>query len=124
MRIPIKATAREPIKQAGYISATSAIQCLLTCEPQPVHTFGSQVRPQERVRVNTASAGRLGQMGSLDERLADFKEERKELEAKLEVLESRTEDAWQDIKDGIELAWDGLKTGLLAARSEFEDKDK
>jgi hypothetical protein len=25
-RIPIKATAREPIKQAGYISATSAIQ--------------------------------------------------------------------------------------------------
>ncbi|KGD65829.1 hypothetical protein Y5S_01053 [Alcanivorax nanhaiticus] len=59
-----------------------------------------------------------------EEKLADFKEERKELEAKLEVLESRTEDAWQDIKDGIELAWDGLKTGLLAARSEFEDKDK
>src|ERR1700733_14080068 len=25
VRIPIKATAREPIKQAGYISATSAI---------------------------------------------------------------------------------------------------
>ena len=25
MRIPIKATAREPIKQAGYISATSDI---------------------------------------------------------------------------------------------------
>jgi len=24
VRIPIKATAREPIKQAGYISATSA----------------------------------------------------------------------------------------------------
>ncbi|MCK0152459.1 hypothetical protein MWU49_01980 [Alcanivorax sp. S6407] len=58
------------------------------------------------------------------EKLADFKEQRKDLEAKLEVLESRSEDAWQDIKDGIELAWDGLKTGLLAARSEFEDKDK
>lgn len=59
-----------------------------------------------------------------EEKLADFKEQRKELEAKLEVLESRSEDAWQDIKDGIELAWDGLKTGLLAARSEFEDNKK
>ena len=28
VRIPIKATAREPIKQAGYISATSAIHAL------------------------------------------------------------------------------------------------
>ena len=43
------------------------------------------------------------------------------LEAKLEKLESHGEDAWQDIKAGVELAWDGLKTGLLAARSEFED---
>ncbi|MED5238310.1 MAG: hypothetical protein VX379_01870 [Pseudomonadota bacterium] len=59
-----------------------------------------------------------------EEKLADFKEQRKDLEAKLDVLESRSEDAWQDIKDGIELAWDGLKTGLLAARSEFEDKKK
>ena len=57
-------------------------------------------------------------------KLDDFNAQREELEARLEVLESRGEDAWQDIKDGIELAWDGLKTGLLAARSEFEDKDK
>jgi len=39
VRIPIKATAREPIKQAGYISATSAIHAQLSCETQPVHTF-------------------------------------------------------------------------------------
>ena len=42
MRIPIKATAREPITQAGYISATSAIHAQLTCDQQPVHTFGSE----------------------------------------------------------------------------------
>jgi hypothetical protein len=42
VRIPIKATAREPIKQAGYISATSDILQILTCELQPVHTFGSK----------------------------------------------------------------------------------
>ncbi|MZR61767.1 hypothetical protein [Alcanivorax sp. DP30] len=59
-----------------------------------------------------------------EKRLEEFKVQRKELEGKLEVLESRSEDAWQDIKDGVELAWDGLKTGLLAARSEFEDDKK
>jgi len=37
VRIPIKATAREPIKQAGNISATSAIHAHLSCETQPVH---------------------------------------------------------------------------------------
>ncbi len=38
--IPIKATAREPNKQAGYISATSDIQQIPSRETQPVHTFG------------------------------------------------------------------------------------
>lgn len=74
-------------------------------------------------------AARIGDLShewrdEAEEKLANFHEQRKELEAKLEDLESRSEDAWQDIKDGVELAWDGLKTGLLAARSEFEDKDK
>lgn len=39
MSIPIKATAREPIKQAGYISATFETTHDLYCETQPVHTF-------------------------------------------------------------------------------------
>jgi len=34
------ATAREPIEQAGYISATSDIPQSLSCKPQPVHTLG------------------------------------------------------------------------------------
>jgi hypothetical protein len=42
VRIPIKATAREPIKQAGYISATSVTHAQLHCETQPVHTLGSK----------------------------------------------------------------------------------
>jgi len=32
VRIPIKAAAREPITQAGYISVTSAIHAHLTCD--------------------------------------------------------------------------------------------
>jgi hypothetical protein len=39
VRIPIKATAREPIKQAGYISATSATR---TISLATVHTNGSK----------------------------------------------------------------------------------
>ena len=39
MRIPIKATAREPIRKAGYIFATSDEMQKLNCTPQPVHTF-------------------------------------------------------------------------------------
>jgi len=38
------ATAREPIEQAGYISATSDIPQSLSCKPQPVHTNGSAAR--------------------------------------------------------------------------------
>ena len=57
----------------------------------------------------------------LDRLTARLGDKRDALEAKLEKLESHGEDAWQDIKAGVELAWDGLKTGLLAARSEFED---
>jgi hypothetical protein len=41
VRIPIKATAHEPIKQAGYISATSDTVQIPSCEKQPVHTSGS-----------------------------------------------------------------------------------
>ena len=57
------------------------------------------------------------------QKIAEIQDRRDELEAKLEKLESHGEDAWGDIKAGVELAWDGLKTGLLAARSEFEDRD-
>ncbi len=50
MRIPIKATAREPIKQAGYISATSDTQHSPSCETQPVHTSGSKTEVSQRQR--------------------------------------------------------------------------
>jgi hypothetical protein len=49
VRTPIKAAAHAPIKQAGYISATSGIQKILSCEQQPVHTSGSN--PKENSLV-------------------------------------------------------------------------
>lgn len=64
-----------------------------------------------------------GQQRARD-KIADFKHKRKQLEGRLAELEDTSERAFDDLRDGIELAWDGLKTGFFAARSEFEDDDK
>ena len=58
------------------------------------------------------------------EKLNEMKGRRSEFEEKLERLESHGDDAWDDIKAGLEIAWDGLKIGFLAAKSEFEDNKK
>jgi len=58
------------------------------------------------------------------EKLNEMKGRRSEFEEKLERLESHGDDAWDDIKAGLEIAWDGLKPGFLAAKSEFEDNKK
>ena len=58
------------------------------------------------------------------EKLNEMKGRRSEFEEKLERLESHGDDARDDIKAGLEIAWDGLKTGFLAAKSEFEDNKK
>ena len=55
------------------------------------------------------------------EKLNEMKGRRSEFEEKLERLESHGDDAWDDIKAGLEIAWDGLKTGSLAPKSECED---
>jgi len=47
VRTPNKATARVPINQAGYISATSDILQYLTCVVQPVHTYVPQAEVVE-----------------------------------------------------------------------------
>lgn len=62
--------------------------------------------------------------GEAQEKLNDMKSRRSEFEEKLERLESHGDDAWGDIKAGLDIAWDGLKTGFLAAKSEFEDNKK
>ena len=53
----------------------------------------------------------------------EFRGKRRELESRIGELEKASERALEDLRDGIELAWDGLKTGFYAARSEFEKDD-
>ena len=57
------------------------------------------------------------------EQLESARTYRQEVESKLEKLEESASHAFEDIRDGLEIAWDGLKTGFYAARAEFENKD-
>jgi hypothetical protein len=61
--------------------------------------------------------------GKAKERIEEFRGKRRELEGRVAELEKSSERALEDLRDGIELAWDGLKTGFYAARSEFEKDD-
>jgi chromosome segregation ATPase len=58
----------------------------------------------------------------LDKTINELKAKQKELQLKLRDLEGAAEEAWTDIRDGVELAWDSLKLGFLAAKSEFIEK--
>ncbi len=60
----------------------------------------------------------------MDKTIADLKAKQKDVEVKLKRIEEAAEDAWHDVKDGLELAWDSLKLGFLTAKSEFMEKSQ
>ena len=60
----------------------------------------------------------------LDKTINDLKARQKDMQGRLKQLESSAEEAWTDVKDGLELAWDSLKLGFLAAKSEFIEKSQ
>ena len=53
------------------------------------------------------------------ERLAGLKQRSDALRTKIAELENQSELALEDIRDGLDLAWDSLRLGLLSARGEF-----
>ena len=57
---------------------------------------------------------------SCEHKVHDAKAKYEHAKTKLYHLTHAADDAWDDVKDGLEIAWDGLKLGILAARSEFE----
>ena len=60
----------------------------------------------------------------LDKTINDLKARQKDMQGRLKQLENAAEEAWTDVKDGLELAWDSLKLGFLAAKSEFIEKSQ
>ena len=60
----------------------------------------------------------------LDKTINDLKVKQKDMQGRLKQLENAAEEAWTDVRDGLELAWDSLKLGFLAAKSEFIEKSQ
>lgn len=56
--------------------------------------------------------------------VADLKEKSEQLKTKFRDVEHATEEAAADVKDALEMAWNSLKMGVLAVRSEFEEDEK
>lgn len=49
-----------------------------------------------------------------------IKKQRDEAKAKLKTLESASDEAWEDIKAGIEMTWTSLSSALDSAISRFK----
>lgn len=56
--------------------------------------------------------------------VADLKEKSEQLKVRFRDVEHATEEAAADVKDALEMAWNSLKMGVLAVRSEFDEGDK
>ncbi len=52
--------------------------------------------------------------------LEELRSERDKARQKLEALESASEGAWQDLKDGVERAWDSVSQAVRSATSRFK----
>lgn len=52
--------------------------------------------------------------------LDELRNERDKARQKLEALEASSEGAWQDLKDGVEKAWDSVSQAVRSARSRFK----
>lgn len=56
--------------------------------------------------------------------VADLKQKSEQLKVRFREVEHATEEAASDVKDALEMAWNSIKMGVLAVRSEFEESDK
>lgn len=60
----------------------------------------------------------------LDNTVAQLKSDRKELIEKVQKYEQAGEDAIEDLKEGLDIAWDSIKMALLSAKSEFLEEEE
>lgn len=56
--------------------------------------------------------------------VSELKEKSEQLKVRFKDVEHATEEAAADVKDALDMAWNSLKMGVLAVRSEFEDGEK
>ena len=55
-----------------------------------------------------------------DEKLKTLQERRQQMRQKLEQIDNASEEAWRDIKKGVDSAWQSLNEAIKKARSHFD----
>jgi hypothetical protein len=55
-----------------------------------------------------------------EEQLKTLQENREKMSRKLELIDTAGEDAWKDIKEGVDTAWKSLNEAIKKARSHFD----
>jgi len=55
-----------------------------------------------------------------EKQLEDLRAKRRDLEEKIAKLQQAGDDAWEDLKAGIDSAWDALGNALKSAASRFK----
>lgn len=55
-----------------------------------------------------------------EKQLEDLRAKRKDVEEKMAELQQAGDGAWEDLKAGIEIAWDSLGNALKSAASRFK----
>jgi len=55
-----------------------------------------------------------------EDRLKTLQEKREKMGQKLDQIDAASEDAWKDIKEGVDSAWQSLNEAIKKARSHFD----
>ena len=55
-----------------------------------------------------------------EEQLKTLQDKREKMGQKLEQIDTASEDAWKDIKEGVDSAWQSLNEAIKKARSHFD----
>ena len=55
-----------------------------------------------------------------EEQLKTLQEKREKMVQKLDQIDTSSEDAWKDIKEGVDNAWQSLNEAIKKARSHFD----
>ena len=75
-----------------------------------------------KIDVLKAKADKAGTAAKADyyETIEDLKKKRNSAKEKLGELRAATDDAWEDLKDGLESAWSALGSAVKSATSRFK----
>src|SRR6056297_2046857 len=72
----------------------------------------------DKLQAKAAEAGADARV-EYEKQVDELREKQDEAREKLKELDNASDDAWQDIKEGVEKAWESLGDAVKSARERF-----